>query len=208
MMRLGLPKGRNLKTALAAFRAAGLQLEGLDEKARQLRRRFESEDIEVLMLKDWDLPLYIEHGIADFGVVGADVLEEVDGDLLVPVRFNEGGCRLSLIGKSEELPAPGAQIRLATKYPNLARRLVATRSWGAEIFKLSGSVELGPLLELSEMALDIVQTGGTLRDNGLVEIEIVQQIQPCLVVNRASYQRHRRRLNELVSRLEEKELVF
>ena len=208
MMRLGLPKGRNLTTALAAFRAAGLQLEGLDKDARQLRRRFESEDIEVLMLKDWDLPLYIEHGIADFGVVGADVLEEVDGDLLVPVRFNQGGCRLSLIGRSGDLPDPGAQIRLATKYPKLARRLVATRSWGAEIFKLSGSVELGPLLELSEMALDIVQTGGTLRDNGLVEIEVVQQIQPCLVVNRASYQRHRQRLNELIRRLEEKELVF
>ena len=208
MMRLALPKGRNLPTVLAAFREAGLQLEGVDVPARQLRRRLEDEDLEILMLKDWDLPLYVEHGIADFGVVGADVLDEIDGDLLVPARFTEGGCRLSLIGRSAEIPEAGSQIRLATKYPNLARELVATRSWGAEIFRLSGSVELGPLLELSEMALDIVQSGDTLRDNDLVEIEVIKQIQPCLVVNRASYQRHRRRLNELIRRLEEKELVF
>ena len=208
MMRLALPKGRNLETALSAFREAGLRLNGVDSRARQLRRRLEDEELEVLMLKDWDLPLYVEHGIADFGVVGADVLDEMDGDLLVPVRFSAGGCRLSLIGRSAEVPEAGSQIRLATKYPNLARKLVATRSWGAEIFKLSGSVELGPLLELSEMALDIVQTGDTLRDNDLVEIEIIRQVQPCLVVNRASYQRHRQRLNELIRRLEEKELVF
>ena len=208
MMRLALPKGRNLPTALAAFREAGLRLDGVDVQARQLRRRLEDEDLEILMLKDWDLPLYVEHGIADFGVVGADVLDEIDGDLLVPARFTGGGCRLSLIGRSGEIPEAGSQIRLATKYPNLARELVATRSWGAEIFRLSGSVELGPLLELSEMALDIVQTGGTLRDNDLVEIEVIKQIQPCLVVNRASYQRHRHRLNELIRRLEEKELVF
>ena len=208
MMRLALPKGRNLSTALAAFREAGLRLDGVDVKARQLRRRLDDEDLEILMLKDWDLPLYVEHGIADFGVVGSDVLDEMDGDLLVPARFVGGGCRLSLIGRRGEVPEAGSQIRLATKYPNLARELVATRSWGAEIFKLSGSVERGPLLDLSEVALDIVQTGDTLRDNDLVEIEVIKQIQPCLVVNRASYQRHRKRLNELIRRLEEKELVF
>lgn len=208
MMRLALPKGRNLKTALAAFRAAGQPLEGVDPTNRQLRRRIEDEDLEILMLKDWDLPLYVEHGIADFGVVGSDVLEEMDGDLLVPARFVEGGCRLSLIGPRSEGPEAGSQIRLATKYPNLARRLVSTRSWGAEIFKLSGSVELGPLLELAEMALDIVQTGQTLRDNDLVEIEVIEQVHACLVVNRASYQRHRQRINELVRSLEEKELVL
>jgi len=208
MMRLALPKGRNLSTALAAFREAGLRLDGVDVQARQLRRRLEDEDLEVLMLKDWDLPLYVEHGIADFGVVGADVLDEMDGDLLVPARFKDGGCRLSLIGRSGEIPEAGAQIRLATKYPNVARKLVATRSWGAEIFKLSGSVELGPLLELSELALDIVQTGQTLRDNQLVEIEVIEPVHACLVINRASYQLHRQRINQLVRSLEEKGLVL
>ena len=208
MMRLALPKGRNLDAALAAFRAAGFVLRDVDAGARQLRLRLEEDDLEVLMLKDWDLPLYVEFGVADFGVVGSDVLDEMDGDLLVPARLKDGGCRLSLIGLSKELPAPGRQIRLATKYPNLAHRLVATRSWGAEIFKLSGSVELGPLLHLSELALDIVATGETLRENQLVEIEVIKPVHPCLVVNRASYQRHRQRINDLVRTLEEKGLVL
>ena len=208
MMRLALPKGRNLETALRAFRAAGVQLSGVHAKSRRLRRTLVEDELEVLMLKDWDLPLYVEQGIADFGVVGSDVLEETDGDLLVPARLKDGACRLSLIGPRDTMPAPGSQIRLATKYPKLARRLVATRSWGAEIFKLSGSVELGPLLELSEMALDIVQTGQTLRDNDLVEVEVIEQVNPCLVVNRASYQRHRGRINALVRELERKELVL
>jgi ATP phosphoribosyltransferase len=207
-MRLALPKGRNQRTAVEALRAVGVGLDGLAEKDRRLRLHLEQDDLEVLMLKDWDVPLYVEYGVADVGVVGSDVLAEMDGDLLEPVRFSGGGSRLSLIGPPGSLPVAGSQIRLATKYPNIARRVVASSSWGAEIFRLSGSVELGPVLELCEIALDIVQTGTTLRENGLVELQVIEQVQPCLVVNRASYQRHRGRLNALVRRLEEKELVI
>ena len=166
MIRLALPKGRNLDAALAAFRAAGIGLDGLDGAGRSLRTRLPEEGIEVLSLKDWDLPLYVSHGIADCGIVGSDVLEEVDGDLLVPVRLLQGRSRLSFIGREAALPAPGTQVRLATKYPNTARRIVAERSWGAEIVKLSGSIELAPILRLAELALDIVQTGRTLAPGG------------------------------------------
>ncbi|MEE2776464.1 MAG: ATP phosphoribosyltransferase [Acidobacteriota bacterium] len=208
MMRLALPKGRNLPTTLEALRAAGLGLDGFGTNGRKLWSTVVEDDLEVLLLKDWDVPLYVEYGVADFGVVGSDVLDEMDGDLLVPARLREGGCRLSLIGPEGSLPAAGAQIRLASKYPNLARQLVASRPWSAEIVRLSGSVELGPLLSLTEVALDIVQTGATLRENGLVELEVVAEVQPCLVFNRASYQRHRERLNELVRNLEEKGQVI
>lgn len=206
MIRLALPKGRNLEPALAAFRAAGIPLEGLDPNGRSLRRRLD-EGVEVLSLKDWDLPLYVEHGVADCGIVGSDVLEEMDGDLLVPVRLREGRARMSLIGRTVTLPAAGAQVRLATKYPNVARRVLSERAWGAEILKLSGSIELAPLLQLAELALDIVQTGRTLEENGLVEIESVGEVAACLVVNRASYQRHRSLLNEWIGRLEAAEVV-
>jgi ATP phosphoribosyltransferase len=206
VIRLALPKGRNLDAALAAFRAAGIGLDGLDGSGRSLRTRLPEEGIEVLSLKDWDLPLYVTHGIADCGIVGSDVLGEVDGDLLVPVRLLQGRSRLSFIGRDTgreaALPAPGAQIRLATKYPNTARRVVAERAWGAEIVKLSGSIELAPILRLAELALDIVQTGRTLAENHLVEIETVAEVAACLVVNRASYQRHRAFLNDWISRLE------
>lgn len=210
MIRMALPKGRNLETALAAFRAAGIELEGAEgtgRNGRSLIWRLPEEGIEILSLKDWDLPLYVGHGIADCGIVGSDVLEEVDGDLLVPVRLLAGRSRMSLIGREPILPAAGTQVRLATKYPNTARRIVAGRPWGAEILKLSGSIELAPALHLAELALDIVQTGRTLAENHLVEIETVAEVAACLVVNRASYQRHRARLNDWIGRLEAAEVV-
>ncbi|HEX7182743.1 MAG TPA: ATP phosphoribosyltransferase [Thermoanaerobaculia bacterium] len=206
MIRLALPKGRNLEVALAAFRAAGL-LRRFDGSGRSLLSQLPEDGIEVLSLKDWDLPVYVEHGVADCGIVGSDVLAEVDGDLLVPVRLREGRSRMSLIGRARDLPPAGGQVRLATKYPNTARRVVAERSWGAEIVRLSGSIELAPALHLAEMALDIVQTGRTLAENNLVEIETVAEVAACLVVNRASYLRHRALLNDWIGRLEAAEVV-
>lgn len=203
MIRLALPKGRNLEPTLAAFRSAGIALGGLAPGGRTLRTRLPEEEVEILSLKDWDLPVYVEHGVADCGIVGSDVLGEVDGDLLVPLRLKEGRSRMSLIGHAGALPAAGGQVRLATKYPNTARRIVAGRPWGAEIVKLSGSIELAPVLHLAELALDIVQTGRTLEENGLMEIETVAEVAACLVVNRASFQRHRARLNDWIGRLEE-----
>lgn len=200
-MRLALPKGRNLEAARRAFEAAGVILKGLEEE-RRLRLDLPQDGLEVLLLKDWDLPLYVEYGVADCGVVGSDVLEEVNGDLLVPVRLQAGHCRLSLVGLPGSLPAPGSQVRLATKYPHIARRLLAERPWGAEVLRLSGSVELAPVLHLAELALDIVQTGRTLAENGLVELEVVREVAPCLVVNRGAFQRLRPALTDLVLRLE------
>ncbi len=207
MIRLALPKGRNLEIAMAAFRAAGIGLEGLKLKDRRLHITFPDDGLEVLLLKDWDVPLYVEYGIADCGVVGSDVLEEVGGDLLIPVRFREGHCRMSLIGRAEGMPQAGAQVRLASKYPRTARSVLADRAWGADVLKLSGSIELAPLLNLAEVALDIVQTGRTLRDNGLTELEVVREIQPCLVVNRSAYQVHRKELNTWIDRFEAVEVV-
>jgi ATP phosphoribosyltransferase len=201
VIRLALPKGRNLEPAVAALRRAGLDLDGFGAADRRLWVAVPG-GFEVLLLKDWDLPLYVEYGVADLGVVGSDVLDEAGGDLLVPVRLTDGGCRMSLIGRRPELPGPGEQVRLATKYPRTARRLVARRTWGAEIVALSGSIELAPLLDLADLALDIVQTGRTLADNGLLELETVAQVAPSLVINRASFQRHRSTLNDLIGRLE------
>ncbi|MCH9646733.1 MAG: ATP phosphoribosyltransferase [Deltaproteobacteria bacterium] len=207
MIRLALPKGRNLATARAAFRAAGMPLEVLDDGQRQLRLVSPEEGLEILLLKDWDVPLYVQYGIADCGVVGSDVLEETAGDLLVPVRFREGRSRLSLIGRPGSLPKEGSQIRLATKYPRIARNVLRERPWGAEILKLHGSIELAPLLDLAELALDIVQTGRTLKENHLQELEVIRQVAACLVVNRASFQRLRGDFNRLFQSLEKAEVV-
>lgn len=203
MIRLALGKGRNLGVTLAAFRAAGVDLGGFDPSAdRRLKIPVPGAGLEILLLKDSDLPLYLAHGVADLGVVGSDVLEESDGDLLVPLRLHEGRARLSFIGRPGTLPRAGTQVRLATKYPVIARRAVAKRSWGAEILPLAGSVELAPLLGLAEIGFDVVQTGRTLRENGLVELEVVAEVAACVAVNRASFLGQRMRINELLARLE------
>lgn len=203
MIRIAMPKGRNLQIALDAFRAAGRSLDqALEDADRRLQIAVPDLGLEILLLKDWDVPVYVQYGIADLGVVGSDVLAEVGGDVLVPARFKEGRCRLSLIGR-HGLPAPGDQVRVATKFPNIARRVVAREPWSAEVLKLQGSVELGPLLELAEIALDIVQTGRTLRENDLQELQVVREVAPILLVHRAAYQTYRDEVNDLVDAFED-----
>jgi ATP phosphoribosyltransferase len=207
MIRLALPKGRNLETAIQAFAAAGLDLAGLDSPAardsRRLWHSFPELGCEVLLLKDRDLPLYVGRGVADCGVVGRDVLDEVDGDLLVPLELSGGHSRLSLIGRADRsLPRAGEQVRLATKYPRTAERFLERQSWSAEILELSGSIELAPLVGLADFILDIVQTGSTLRAHGLAELAPVSQIAPCFVVHRAAWQMRRSELASLLARLE------
>lgn len=203
MIRVALAKGRNLEPALAALRASGLALREFEADGRRLRFPSPEDGIELLLLKDWDLPLYVEQGIADCGIAGSDVLEELESDLLVPVRMAAGRSRLSLIAAPGVRPQAGSQLRLATKYPRTARRLLAERPWGAEVLELQGSMELAPLLDLAELVLDIVQTGRTLRAHHLEEIEVVREVAPCWVINRAAYQSRRAELNRLVRGLEE-----
>jgi ATP phosphoribosyltransferase len=209
MIRLALPKGRNQQTAKEAFRAAGLGLDVLEKDERRLLLPSPQDGLELLLLKDWDVPLYVRYGVADCGIVGSDVLEEQDAsDLLVPARFRHGASRLCLIGRPGSLPKAGDQVRLATKYPRIARQMLHEQPWGAEILKLSGSIELAPLLGLAELALDIVQTGRTLQENHLEELQLVRPVAACLVVNRNAFHRHRQAFNALVARLEEAEVVL
>ena len=203
MIRLALPKGRTFEVARRALERAGFDLGGVDFDGRSLRHRIPEAGLELLLLKDRDLPLYVERGVADCGVVGRDVLDEVDGDLLVPLELAGGRCRLSLIGRAgAATPRAGGQVRLATKYPRTAERFLAGQPWSAEVLELSGSIELAPLLGLSDLILDIVQTGATLEAHGLVELAVVREIAPCLVVHRAAWQTLRAELGELIARLE------
>ena len=206
MITFGLPKGRNLGPARAALAAAGLNLDGLDSS--RLRQQFPDQDVlgtpvEALLLKDWDLPLYVEHGIVDCAIVGSDVLEETAPDVFRPLELREGGSRLSLIAETPELPKRSGQLRAATRYPNWSTRLLAERNLHVEILHLTSSIELGPLLDLTDVAVDIVQTGGTLRTHDLHEVEVLAEVAPTFVVNRASFHAHRRRLGRLLRALEE-----
>lgn len=206
MIAFGLPKGRNLGPTRDALAAAGLDLSGLDSS--RLRQRFRDEgvlgtEVEVLLLKDWDLPLYVEHGIVDCAIIGSDVLEETQPDVFQPLRLKHGRSRLSLIAETPELPRRSGQLRAATRYPTWAARLLAARNLHVEVLELTSSIELGPLLDLTDVAVDIVQTGATLRTHDLHEVEVLAQVAPTFVVNRASFHTHRRRLTRLLGGLEE-----
>ncbi len=205
MIVFGLPKGRNLGPARAALAAAGLNLDDLDSS--RLRQQLPDQGafgpaVGILLLKDWDLPLYVEHGIVDCAIVGSDVLEETRPDVFRPLRLKAGRSRLSLIAETPELPKRNGQLRAATRYPTWAARLLAARRLHVEVIHLTSSIELGPLLDLTDVAVDIVQTGGTLRAHDLHEIEVLAEVAPTFVVNRASFHSHRRRLSRLLGGLE------
>ena len=137
----------------------------------------------MLLLKDWDLPLYVEHGVADLGIVGSDVLAEVDGDLLVPARLRDGALPPVADRPRGQRAAAGQPGAAGDQVPERGAARWWRRARGApRSCALSGSIELAPLLRLAEIALDIVQTGRTLAENRLVELEVVEDLHPCLVV--------------------------
>lgn len=205
MIRCAVPKGRLASVVRQAFETTGIewQEETHEAKDRGLRLRSRDGSLELLWLKDRDLPVYVERGVAHCGIVGRDVVEEVDGELLIPAEFRAGQCRFCLIAPREmPPPSPGQQVRLATKYPRLAARWLEQKPFAAEIVELSGSVELAPVLGLSDYALDIVETGATLRAHQLVELETVLEVRPCFVVHRAAWQLLREELLGWIKRFE------
>ena len=195
-LRIALPKGRMMDDALRLFDVMGA---GLDASARDSQRLIlPSADgrFEFLPVKSGDVPVYVVSGVADAGVVGLDVLEEGDPDVLRPLDLGFGGCRLA-VAAPEGAPYPelagGRTPRVATKYVESARRFFARRGVQVELVRISGSVELAPLLGLSDWIVDLVQTGRTLAENGLVVVEEISRSTARLIVNRAS---HKLRLDE------------
>ncbi len=195
-LRIALPKGRMMGEALALFAVAG---SGLDAAARDSRRLIlPSSDgrFEFLPVKSMDVPVYVESGVADAGVVGLDVLTETEADVLRPLDLGFGGCVLAVAAPRDaaypRLPG-GRTPRVATKYVESARRFFASRGMQVELIRISGSVEVAPLLGLAHWIVDLVQTGRTLAENGLVVVDEVSRSTARLVVNRAS---HKLRLEE------------
>lgn len=195
-LRIALPKGRMMEEALAVFETMGA---GVDAAARDSRRLIlPSADgrFEFLPVKSGDVPVYVESGVADAGVVGLDVLEEGEADVLRPLDLGFGGCRLA-VAAPEGAPYPalpgGGMPRVATKYVESARRYFAARGMQVELIRISGSVEIAPLLGLSHWIVDLVQTGRTLAENGLVVVDEIRASTARLIVNRAS---HKLRLDE------------
>jgi ATP phosphoribosyltransferase len=225
---LALPKGRILEEAAAVFRRAGFDLSPVLGDSRRLVH--DCGPLRVLVLRSSDIATYVAHGAADAGVAGSDVLDEEGRDLFEPLDLAIGRCRMIVAERAEPGPpgsgGPGgptsiswhaghaasawddaadraqAHLRVATKYPRTTRAYLQRRGITAEVIKLSGAIELGPLTGLCDRIVDITQTGETLRQNGLVEIDTVAQVSSRLVVNPARLKLDGDRLAALIDALE------
>jgi ATP phosphoribosyltransferase len=199
---LALPKGRILDEAGVIFARAGYDLSPVFGDSRRLVH--DCGPLRVLVLRSSDIPTYVAHGAADVGVAGSDVLDEDGRELYEPLDLGIGKCRMIVAEPAEARVDERAQahIRIATKYPKTTRAYLVRRGITAEVIRLSGAIELGPLTGLCDRIVDITQTGETLRQNGLVEVDTVAQVSTRLVVNPARLKLDGDRLGALIDALE------
>ena len=189
MITIALSKGRLAQKALDLLEAAGYDVSAGREESRKLILEDEKTGLRFIMAKPADVPTYVEYGAADIGVVGTDTLLEEGRNLYEVIDLGFGACRMcvcgpvSLKGKLDQIP----NKRVASKYPNITRAYFeGTKKESVEIIKLNGSVELAPLIGLAEVIVDIVESGRTLKENGLDVLEVVADISARVVVNRVS----------------------
>ncbi|MBW7885403.1 MAG: ATP phosphoribosyltransferase [Caldilineaceae bacterium] len=200
---VALPKGRLADQTLELFQTAGLSLPAGDN-GRKLILSSADASLHYVLAKPADVPTYVEYGAADLGVCGLDTLRESRRQVYEPLLLPFGHCRLSLCGPSDRPDTPlryASQPRVATKYPNLTADFFRVRGVNAEIITLSGSVELGPLVGLADLIVDLVETGNTLRANGLVEVRVIMETQAVLIANRAAYHLKNGAIQQVIGRL-------
>ncbi|MFZ6656513.1 ATP phosphoribosyltransferase [Undibacterium sp. TJN19] len=202
-LTLALSKGRIFEETLPLLEAAGIRVTEDPEKSRKLILATNDPDVRVIIVRASDVPTYVQYGAADFGVAGKDVLHEHGGaGLYQPVDLNIAKCRMSVavsVGFDYETAVrQGARLRVATKYTETARQHFASKGVHVDLIKLYGSMELAPLVGLSDAIVDLVSTGSTLRANNLVEVEHIMEISSRLVVNQAALKLKRERLQPIL----------
>ena len=200
-LTIAVAKGRLQYDALRLMAQAGIKSNSVAIDSRRLIVEDESRQYRFIFVKPVDVPIYVEHGIADCGVVGRDVLLESDADLLQPLDLGIGRCRLVVAAPVDGPPLNPHTLRVGTKYPRVTMGYFGDRAVAVEIIELSGSVELAPVLGLADCIVDVVETGRTLKDNGLAIVDVVANSSGRLVINRASYQLKAMAVNNLIYEL-------
>jgi ATP phosphoribosyltransferase len=191
---IAVPKGRILSEALPLLAKAGIAPEPAfsDDNSRALKFATNHSHIELIRVRAFDVATFVAHGAAQLGIVGSDVIDEFDySELYAPVDLNIGHCRISVAEPAElaanDDPRSWSHVRVATKYPYLTAKHFAARGVQAECVKLNGAMEIAPLLGLSSRIVDLVSSGKTLSENGLVEVEVIAQVSARLIANRAAF---------------------
>jgi ATP phosphoribosyltransferase len=205
-LTIALAKGRLYDAALDFLRRAGIVLGNDEAASRRLLVRDRSGLYDFILVKPADVPIYVEYGVADAGICGRDVLMESDSDVHEPLDLRFGRCRLVVAGKPESAARgldPLSIARVATKFPRVTADYFQRRGVPIELIVVSGSVEIAPVLGLAEHIVDLVETGRTLRENGLVEIDTIAESTARLIVNRASYHLKRAAVADLIAGFKE-----
>ncbi len=202
-LRIALTKGRLEKDTMGLLEKIGFDCTALHEKGRKLILSIPDANLEVVLAKAADVITYVEHGVCDMGVVGKDTIMEMQGKFFELVDLGFGKCRFALATKKGSSFYGGYDVKtIATKYPNVSRAFFESKGMDIEIVKIEGSVELAPLLELSDGIVDIVETGTTLKENGLEVIEDIAPISARLIVNMVSMKLRQNEIEALIKQIE------
>lgn len=201
VLRVAMPKGRIYKQASQLFRDAGLPIPTEYDDTRKLIIELPEAKMEFIMAKPVDVPTYVEYGVTDIGIVGKDVLMEESRDVYELLDLGIARCRMSVIALPDWKQA--IHPRVATKYPNVASAYFRELGQQVEVIKLNGSIELAPMIGLADRIVDMVETGQTLKENGLVEQTEIFEITSRLIANRVSYRMKNERIQSLCDLLQE-----
>ena len=202
-LRIALTKGRLEKSTVQLFEQAGMDCSQLREKGRKLILPVGDGSLQAVLAKAADVITYVEHGVCDMGVVGKDTIMENGSRFFEILDLGFGRCGFALAAPKGSDFYGGYRVKtVATKYPNVARRFFEGKQMDVRIIKIEGSVELAPILGLADAIVDIVETGATLRENGLVPIEDVAQVSARLIVNTASMKLHKEAIEDFIARCE------
>ncbi|AKJ94212.1 ATP phosphoribosyltransferase catalytic subunit [Thioalkalivibrio versutus] len=203
-LTIALSKGRILKDTLPLLSSAGIELLEDPDETRKLILDTNREDVKIVVVRATDVPTYVQHGAASIGVAGKDVLmEHGAAGLYEPLDLHIAECRLMLAGRPGQQPDPQQRLRIATKFVNITQNYFAQQGRQVDIIKLYGSMELAPLVGLADYIVDLVDTGNTLKANGLEPLELITPISSRLIVNQAAMKMRHRTIQNLVEGLRE-----
>lgn len=200
-INIALPKGRLGEKVYEMLKNAGFSCPEIDKKDRRLIFETDDKKIRYFWVKPSDVAIYVERGAADIGIAGKDILLEYTPDVYELLDLNIGKCRMAVAAKLEFRDPVNRTLRVATKFPKIASDYYEKKGRDIDIIKLNGSIELAPILDLSDVIVDIVETGTTLKENGLEPKETVVPISARLISNKASYKFHQEQIQAIVNAL-------
>lgn len=200
-LSLAVAKGRPAKETIRLLESAGVQFVDFHEKSRKLIFYNEDKSIKLLFVKAVDVPTYVERGAADIGIVGKDNILESLADIYEMHDLKVGKCKISVAGYPNFVIDSNRKLTVATKYPNITKKYFAKKGQQIETVKLNGSVELAPLIDLADVIVDIVETGSTLKENGLTVLEDIETISTRVIVNKASFATKAKEVQAFISTL-------